>query len=125
MSWRPSRQAVRLSVVTALSRRHRRRSLRSCRRPDGAGVRVLGLEDVDGGVHVAVGALDDAVQALAAVGGPPGHAEGAVGDRGEQRVVADPLQQVDRLRQHLPGALDDEAAGAGHEVLGERAAGVA
>src|SRR3954453_18480028 len=53
---------------------------------------------------------DDAVQALAAVRGPPGDAEGAVGDRLDQAlgVVGDPLQQGHGLGEHGVRAAVDE-----------------
>src|SRR4051812_25318518 len=51
-----------------------------------------------------------AVQALASVGGAFHDAERAVGDRGQQRVVDDLLEQLHRLAQHLVRALLDEAA---------------
>src|SRR3954452_10718652 len=46
--------------------------------------------------------LDDAGQPLAAVRGPLGDAERAVGDRLDQAlgVVGDPAEQVDRLGEH-------------------------
>src|SRR3954464_12627206 len=61
-----------------------------------------GLQKLQGRV-VGVGRQgDDAVQALAAVRGSLGDAEGAVGDRLDQPlgVVGDPAEQLDGLAQH-------------------------
>src|SRR4051812_43935518 len=88
--------------------------------PSGTGDLLL-LQELERRV-VGVGAeLDDAVQALAAVGRSLGDAEGAVGDRLDQPlgVVGDPAEQLDGLGEHGVRAPVDEAARRRGEVLGE------
>src|SRR5919112_2286862 len=79
--------------------------------PSGMGD-LLRLEQLQRRVVGALGELDHAGQALAAVGGPPGDAEGAVGDGLDEalRMVGDPAQQVDGLGQHGVRAAVDEPA---------------
>src|SRR3712207_4855890 len=74
---------------------------------------LLRLEQLQGRVEGVGRRGDDAVQALAAVRGPPGDAERAVGDGLDEAlgVVGDPAEQVDGLAQHRVGAAVDEAAG--------------
>ena len=84
------------------------------------------FQDLGGGVVVVAGLLGDAFEAAALVGGALHQAEGAVGDGVEQAVVValDVLEQLDRVAEHLLGAVDDEAAGLGREVLVQVAGGV-
>src|SRR5215217_7635950 len=72
------------SLSPSAATRHRPR-----RKKDSLAAHHTGLQQVDGGVDVAVGTRHDAVQALAAVGRAAGDAEGAVGDGVQQAVIDD------------------------------------
>src|SRR3954453_5392793 len=103
---------------------------RSCRRTASRWSRLSEpsrpLQYLAGRVVVDGSLLDHAGEPAAAVGGPAHQPQRAVTDRAEQSlaIVEHVFQQVDRLTEHLVGALGDEAVRRRAEVLLETSRGV-